>query len=105
MSSWACANVHKHCLVTMLEFLGPGSAIQPKYWLANQNRGVFNRIKTLKYHSKMARNKIKLKIGCLLSAISSFIILVEDSVSFLVKHQVTIHKVIPEKQLDNIRLE
>ena len=34
------ALMHKHCLVTMLEFLGLGSVIQPKYWLANQNRGV-----------------------------------------------------------------
>ena len=29
------ALMRKHRLVTMLEFLGPGSAIQPKYWLAN----------------------------------------------------------------------
>ena len=34
------ALMRKHRLVTMLEFLGPGSVIQPKYWLANQNRGV-----------------------------------------------------------------
>ena len=40
----------------------------------------------LKHHSKMARNEVKLKIGHLFTAISSFIVLVEDCISFLVKH-------------------
>ena len=45
----------------------------------------------------MARNKVKLRIGRLLDAISSFIVLLEGSVSFLVKRRVTIHKVRLEK--------
>ena len=53
----------------------------------------------------MARNTVNLKTGHLLNAISSFIVLVEDSVSFLVKRRVMIHKVRLKKQLDNKRLE
>ena len=46
------ALMRKHRLVTMLEFLGPGSAIQPKYWLANQNDELHNRMNVLEVDKK-----------------------------------------------------
>ena len=91
--------MRKHRLVTMLEFLGPGSAIQPNIGWPIRIEELRNRFKTVKNHSKMARNKVKLRIGHLLDAISSFIALVEGSVSFLVKRRVTIHKVRSEKTI------
>ena len=96
------ALIRKHRLVTMLEFLRPGSAIQPKYWPIRIEE-LHNRFKTVKNHS---RNKVKLRIGRSLDAISSFIVAISrGSVSFLVKRRVTIHKVRSEKQLDNKHLE
>ena len=50
-----------------------------------------NHFKTLKYHSKMARNKVKLKIGRLLNAISSFIVSVEDSINIIISGETSIH--------------
>ena len=56
----------------------------------------------------MARNIVKLRIGYLLNAISSFTVLLEDSISFLVKCRVTIfrsYEVRLEMQLDYKCLE
>ena len=98
--------MRKHRLVTMLSsFLGPEVRSSQNIGWPIRIEELHNHSKTLKYHSKMARNTINLKTGRLLNAISSFIVLVEDSVSFLVKRRVMIHKVRPKKQLDNKRLE
>ena len=42
----------KHHLVTMLEFLGPRSAIQPKYWLAFRIDKLHNRMNLLEVNEK-----------------------------------------------------
>ena len=60
--------------------------------LAAKIEELHNCLITVKNHSKMTRNKVKLRIGYFLDVISSFILLVEDSVLFLMKRRVTIHK-------------
>ena len=48
----------------------------------SESRSCIIVLKTEKKHSKMGRNKVKLRIGNLLDAISSFIVLVEDAFHF-----------------------
>ena len=67
----------------MFEFLGPGSDLVKNIGWPIKIEELHNKLKTVKNHSTMARNKIKVRIGHLLDAISS--ILVEDSISFLGK--------------------
>ena len=64
VSSWACTK-HKHCLVVttlqFLHFLGPGSVIQPKYWLADQNRWVAQLHECIGSRQK---SKEEIHLGC-----------------------------------------
>ena len=46
------ALMRKHRLVTMLKFLGPRSAIQPKYWLAIRIEELHNRMNVLEVDEK-----------------------------------------------------
>ena len=72
--------------IPLLIFFGPEVQSSQNIGWPIRIEELHNHFKTLKYHSKMARNKVKLKIGHLPGAISSFIVLVEDSILFLVKH-------------------